>query len=473
LGEAIGDEQMATGGSRARFTKQTSETVDVILYALEGLGLSPRVETPYGPEDRSCLCDVTASALPDGKPVFRFEIDQRADRTLWNNFGKYLDRNYHIESLPAIHFAVLWNKAAAFESRLHGYYAPYALPPGFIKTIRVERVDGWEQTLRSEIEGAIQSSRGVGTNTPEDIIKGYRRLIKYGAYEVAARILAARLEDSWASFDRRPDNESLRAAATLECAHVRLLQSIGWVVDARNALNHIHGAVPFREWYRELPLETADLARYLHYRLDADVLGDISSPLKLPANQAKVMWRCPPSEARGNAGVLDAYLDGYLGMAGDSAIPRSNTYLARAKIALAQREWDAAAQYSWLYGEQQMAAIGDQGIPNGGTGPLTAVFLRVLVYLLSSSGKKREDAKAFLKDWDALRRDFGVEMLADGLRDIDLEHFDSDLPFLKTAERSEQHEKRLTDELGSARYERLQELWHTANDMAGGSSGHP
>jgi hypothetical protein len=41
-------------------------------------------------------------------------------------------------------------------------------------------------------------------------------MIKYGAYEVAARNLAARLEDSWARYNRRRDRESLVAAATLD-----------------------------------------------------------------------------------------------------------------------------------------------------------------------------------------------------------------------------------------------------------------
>src|SRR6266849_3310961 len=104
-----------------RFTRQTSEIVDVIRNTLRGLGLLDRVETPFHSNDGASFCDVTGRVLPDGNPVFHFEIDQEPRGVLWNNFGKYFGRLGDIERLRAIRFAVLWNKAVSFQTGLHRY----------------------------------------------------------------------------------------------------------------------------------------------------------------------------------------------------------------------------------------------------------------------------------------------------------------------------------------------------------------
>lgn len=396
-----------------------------ITHALEEVGslygFRVEKEEPLAPEKgaRSERVDVLFR-LPDGRRVFRFEIDNAPPRAAHNRLKMFGIPNIHV---PVSAVAVQHGTAATYSV---GYTAELLgqmiLPGGFLADITVPT--GSEPEVRKALSAWLEGVIFDIASAPKwgsvyEIAAHYQPLLANGALRFAAAHLASQAALAW--FLVQKGRLAEERAACLTIALARMLQRSGYHRHARWQLRSLKRRVSNMSL---LSRETIDHARTVQLLLDQqgfqgsqsrDQLAEAAQYVAPGYQRWQFLWRTAiPLAISGSHHQMDGVLDLYLEQMRETPLAISNVALVRT-LAAAHSGRDPRQDATTYALREHYLLERKDGAPDGTIhGMITGLYLTTFAEMRSGNA----DAAPLLERIENLRIRLGVPRSADGLREI-------------------------------------------------------
>ena len=402
-----------------------SDATKRITRALEELGnlygFRVKKEEPLAPEKGAGSERVDVSfRLPDGRPVFRFEIDNAPHRVAHNRLKMFGIPNLRVPvSALAVQHAAAAVHSVDYTAEL---LSQMVLPHGFLGDITVPTsselearkvLGAWLDRVIADIVAAPQ------WGSVYEIAAHYQPLLANGALRLASAHLASQAALGWFLVRRGLLTEE--RAACLTVALARMLQRSGYHRHARWQLRSLERRVPNMA---VLAKETVDHSRAIRLLLDQqsfngsrshDQLTEAARYLAPGYQRWQLLWRSAiPLATTGAVHQMESVLDLYVERMGDTPLAASNVALVRTLAAV--HSGKDPRQDATAYAVREHYLLERKDGPPDGTihGMITGLYLRTLAEMRCGNA----NAAPLLARIEDLRRNLGVPRTADGLREI-------------------------------------------------------
>ncbi|HEX9831222.1 MAG TPA: hypothetical protein VGA94_05995 [Thermodesulfobacteriota bacterium] len=300
------------------------------------------------------------------------------------------------------------------------------LLPQFLGTIKVQNADDehLKECLQKKITPFLcELGREQGWQTVNEISKHYQETICYSGLKVAAAHLRSHVELAWSLVKQK--GLEINSAATLSCALARMLQKAGYHAEARSHIERIQSYCPLYDDPLILSSDTADEIRVVKLMLDQPAFGtgesirhlvDATNVIQKTQNKAKFYWRqALDAILRGDSKSMNAIIENYRQMGCGELLTESNVALLKACAAIILHQGDPQ-KATWEYRDKQTSMLElFEDTPDGTIhGVLTSLYLEAIVGIHCGIS----DMNAFLNELNKFRVKVGINMNADGLREI-------------------------------------------------------
>jgi tetratricopeptide (TPR) repeat protein len=361
------------------------------------------------------------SATHRSRPVFFFEIDQKAEGVMWNRLKIGADL-LSLDLLPVSAVAAVRGRAHQ-ETVSERVLNSFQVPPRFVQSLKLPpEVITTSASCQAELEKWFETFVPLcappGEGSVAEISKAYQPMLRGGNIALASAHLDAHAELLWYLIDNGHLKDRERAAI-LSIARARLLQRIGQHDCARSCLQRLGQRIV--DW-SELSANSAGvrgvvttLSADMRYGSgdSIDVLTNAQQNLLEPYHRAQIFWRIGLAHlARGELPEAQRVFNQYEETTAAFSTSQANVHLLKALTEL-NRPNGGPLEHALKYATAEMNLLA-----NDPEGTFHGAIASIYLMLLAADHEGRTVDSQRCTELTNLALEVGVSADADGLREI-------------------------------------------------------